>query len=51
MKTQFKGSLKRQFNQGDLGMSVHTGISYKRPKKKKPKTRWERFKEWLKELL
>ena len=44
-------SLKRQFNQGDLGMSVHTGISYKRPKKKKPKTKWERFKEWLKELL
>ena len=32
MKTQFKGSLKRQFNQGDLGMSVHTGISYKSPK-------------------
>ena len=33
MKKQFKGSLKRQFNQGTLGMSVHTGISYKRPKK------------------
>ena len=38
MKKQFKGSLKRQFNQGTLGMSVHTGISYKRPKKNKPKT-------------
>ena len=50
MKKKFRGSLKRQFNEGNLGMSVHTGISYKSPKKK-PKTRWERFKEWLKELL
>ena len=48
--TQFKGSLKRQFNEGKIGMSVHTGISYKRPKKQ-PKTKWERFKNWLGDMF
>lgn len=48
--TQFKGSLKRQFNEGKIGMSVHTGISYKRPKKQ-PETKWERFKNWLGDMF
>ena len=46
---KFKGGLNSQFKQGTLGMSVHSGISYKRPKK--PPTRWEKFKSWLKELF
>ena len=45
--TKFKGGLSRQFKEGKIGMSVHTGISYKRPKKKKPKTKWEKIKEWF----
>ena len=45
-QTKFKGGLKRQHNEGTLGMSVHSGISYKRPKRKKPKTIWEKFIEW-----
>tara|TARA_B100000749_G_scaffold59156_1_gene43375 strand:- start:274 stop:453 length:180 start_codon:yes stop_codon:yes gene_type:complete len=45
-KVKFKGGLKRQHNEGTLGMSVHSGISYKQPRRKKPKTIWEKFKEW-----
>ena len=45
-QTKFKGGLKRQHNEGMLGMSVSSDISYKRPKRQKPKTIWEKFKEW-----
>ena len=49
--TKFKGGLSRQFKEGKIGMSVHTGISYKRPKKKKPKTKWEKINEWVLNLF
>ena len=54
MKQQFKGSLKRQFNQGTLSDGNVPFKKYTRSKKynrKKPKpppkTRWERIKDWL----
>lgn len=52
-QTKFKGDLKRQHNEGTLytkgtlDMSVNSCTSYKRPKIKKPKTLWQKIKEWL----
>ena len=52
MKKQFRGSLKRQHSQGTLSKDSVPFKTYSRLKPKpKPKTRWERFKDWLKELL
>tara|TARA_B100000745_G_scaffold213242_1_gene141377 strand:+ start:321 stop:485 length:165 start_codon:yes stop_codon:yes gene_type:complete len=48
-QVKFKGGLKRRHNEGTLGgdsvpFKIH---KRKKPKLKKPKTIWERFKEWL----
>ena len=54
MKTaKFKGGLKRQHNEGTLGgVSVpFKTYSRKKPKRKKPLTKWEKFKEWLSNLF
>ena len=47
-QVKFKGGLKRQHNEGTLGGDSVPFRTYKRnkPKRNKPKTIWERFKEW-----
>ena len=47
-QVKFKGGLKRQHNEGTLGddnvpFKIH---KRKKPKRNKPKTIWEKFKEW-----
>ena len=47
-QVKFKGGLKRRHNEGTLGgdsvpFKIH---KRKKPKLKKPKTIWDKFKEW-----
>ena len=53
MKKQFRGNLKRQFNEGTLSEGNVPFKVYKRNKLKrnKPKTKWEKIKDWFKEIF
>jgi len=48
-QVKFKGGLKRQHNEGTLGEDSVPFKIHKRnkPKPKKPKTNWEKFKDWF----
>ncbi len=51
---KFKGSLQRQFKEGTL-VDDHVPLKlYKRKKRKKiepPKSNWEKFIDWIKNLF
>ncbi len=52
-QVKFKGGLKRQHNEGTLGGDSVPFKIYnpKKPKRKKPKTSWEKFKDWFNGLF
>ena len=50
---KFKGSLKRRFNNGDIGQDVHTKVRYKRPENKPIKISfWQKWfkSKWFRRL-
>ena len=46
----FKKSISRKLNEGSIGQEVHTKIRYKRRKKPKKLTLWQKILQYLERL-